>query len=518
MTRSRVSATSLSDYVPLAVFLTVYVLTCLIGAVFLLLNYRPVVALWEYFSGTRVPDLTGSHLVDAVTLLTLSPFSLALGYWIGTRILVRAPKPREWLRTLPWHSPRVSIAQRIFYALALMGALSLARAGAFEKLDAWLSYQAWIDARWNAFAVLSFFEFVNLYTFIPLAAAWCLLSTRGGSFGREVARWVPVVIAVLLALALFQKKAALISLIIVAMAYLLDAARRDPQRVRRGMVVLCVALTGAYFAMVVVPTFNLAVHEEPALQRQRVALLTPRPRPVPTIQPAVETPNRVAVSTAIASAAPGRATGTPAPTASPAPTAVVEEFPPAPQLDSRIGIVVYSILAPLMRTSAPALYYTIVFPEFHPFYGPDFGLDIVCSHRIGCYGLAMPNDNLVVWDYMNPQLHGGSITAPFQFALYSQAGVPGALVGSLALGAVLAVAWRFARSTVIPPIASDVSSAVVILLAINLALDSPRNSIVVSYGALWGLGFVVLASFATLLVPWPISRLGPNSRRHRKQQ
>lgn len=438
MTRPRGSATWLSDHVPLAVFLTVYVLTCLIGAVILLLNYRPVVAPWEYFSGTRVPNLTGSQLVDAVLLLTVPPLLLILGYSVGIRIPVRGTKAREWLRTLPWHPTPVPIAQAIFYALALIGVWSLARAGAFEKLDSWLSYQAWVDARWNAFAVLSFFEFVNLYTFVPLAAAWCVLSTSGGSLRRELARWVPVAIAVLLALALFQKKAALISLILVVTASLLDAARRDPRRVRRGVVLLCVAVTGSYFAMVVVPTFNRAD--------------------------------------------PG-------------------------------SVAVYSILAPLMRTSAPALYYPIVFPEAHPFYGPDLGLDIFCSRRIGCSGLRMADDNLVVWDYMNPSLHGGSIAAPFQFALYSQAGVPGAIVGSLALGLLLAMAWRFARSAVLPPIASSVSGAAVILLSINLALDSPRNSIVVSYGALWAFVFVLFASFATLLVRGPLSRRAPNHAR-----
>lgn len=449
MTRPRGSATWLGDYVPLAVFLTVYVLTCLIGAVILLLNYRPFVVPWEYFSGTPVPHLTESQLVNAVFLLTVPPLLLILSYWIGIRIPVRGTKARDWLRTLPWHPSQVPIAQAIFYALVLIGVWSLARAAAFEKLDTWLSYQAWIDARYNALAVLSFFEFVNLYTFVPLAAAWCVLSSSGGSLRRELARWVPVAIAVLLALALFQKKAALISLILVVTAYLLDTARRDPQRLRRGVVLLCVAVTVGYFAMVVAPTFDLAVHQEPA-----------------------------------------------------------------PQVSQRIvDVAVYSIFAPLTRTSAPALYYLIVFPEAHPFYGPDLGLDIFCSRRIGCSGLRMPDDNLVVWDYMNPSLHGGAIAAPFQFALYSQAGVPGATVGSWALGLLLAVAWRFARSAVLPPIASSVSGAAVILLSINLALDSPRGSIVVSYGALWAFVFVLFASVATLLVTGPLSRRAANHAR-----
>lgn len=458
MTTSHLSR-GFSAYVPLIILLAVYVFTCLVGAIVLLVNYRPVVAVWEYFSGTPVPALGGGEILISVVLLTLPPLILAAGYWIGVRIPIRFRTP-----AVPVRGPRTArVPHAVFYVLAAIGVASLARAGSFAKLDSWLSYQAWVDARWSSFATLSFFEFVNLYTFVPLAASWCAIVTPGGSLRRQLIRWAPAVVAVLLALALFQKKAALISLTLVLAAFLIDRAGRDRGLVRRGVILGCVALAVGYFAMVVVPTFNLAVHDEPALQRARAALVTPRPSPVPS------------------------ATGSPG------------QGNKAMQFDPRISVALYSILAPLMRTSAPALYYPIVFPDSHPFYGPDLGLDVVCSRRIGCSGLRMPDDNLVVWDYMNPSLHGGSITAPFQFALYSQAGIPGALVGSVLLGLLLALTWRFARSDVLPPTVSSLTGAAVVLLALNLALDSPRNSIVVSYGALWAFVFSAFALSATAL-------------------
>jgi len=474
VTDSHVSR-ALGAYVPLVVLLVVYALTCLLGAIVLLVNYRPFVALWEYFSGTNAPRLSGSEILISVTLLVVPPLLMVCGYWLGTRIPVRIG-----VRPLPAGLRRRTspvVAHAVFYVLAIIGIFSLARAGSFTKLDSWLSYQAWVDARWSAFAAMSFFEFVNLYTFVPLAAAWCAIVTPGRSVRRQLVRWAPLVIAILLALALFQKKAALISFILVLAAFLIDQARRDPRFVRRGVILGCVALVAAYFAMVVFPTFNLAVHSEPALQRARAALITPKPRTEP----------------------PGVTVISPAATTTPVVAPDAEEHATAPQVDPRIGVVMYSLLAPLMRTSAPALYYTIVFPDLHAFYGPDVGLDIVCSKRIGCSGLRMPDDNLVVWDYMNPVLHGGSVTAPFQFALYSQAGVPGAVVGSLLLGFVLAVAWRFARSGVLSPIMSSMWGAATVVLSINLALDSPRNSIIVSYGAMWAFLFIVLASLGTFL-------------------
>ena len=77
------------------------------------------------------------------------------------------------------------------------------------------------------------------------------------------------------------------------------------------------------------------------------------------------------------------------------------------------AVLLYSVMAPLTRTSAPAIYYSIVFPERHEFYGLDIGQDILGFGR-------MPDDNRVVWDHMYPGSPGGAVSAPFQFVSYSQ--------------------------------------------------------------------------------------------------
>src|SRR2546428_4528197 len=149
------------------------------------------------------------------------------------------------------------------------------------------------------------------------------------------------------------------------------------------------------------------------------------------------------------------------------------------------GVIPQIAVSVLGRTSAPALTYPAVFPSMHGFYGPDLALDVVCSRRIGCYGRAMPDDNLVVWDRMYPNNPGGSITAPFQFALYSQAGLPWALFGALILGMVLAIWWRAVRSRLFGAPWSELAGAVTIVLVVHLALDSARNALLVSFVALW---------------------------------
>src|SRR4051812_23228763 len=65
---------------PLLCFTLIYCGTCLLGAVLLLVNWRPFVALWEYFSGNVDPTLHGSALRTCLLLLFACPALMWLGY------------------------------------------------------------------------------------------------------------------------------------------------------------------------------------------------------------------------------------------------------------------------------------------------------------------------------------------------------------------------------------------------------------------------------------------------------
>jgi len=154
------------------------------------------------------------------------------------------------------------------------------------------------------------------------------------------------------------------------------------------------------------------------------------------------------------------------------------------------SVVVYSILSPITRTSAPTLYYPIVYPREQPFHGIDVGQDVL---GIG----TASNDNLVVWHAMNPTLEGTS-TAPYQFNLYSQAGLAYALLGSVAIGYVLGLAWRMASA--LPAIWSALGRSLAILLGVYLAIDSARNDVLAAYGVGWAVAFLVALAFLTRFV------------------
>lgn len=415
---------------PLLAFALVYVFTCMLGALLMLSGYREFIGLFQYFSGTAVPNLTTAQVVLVLTLLIVAPLYLWLGFevalWLSPR---RIPALRGITTTLA--SARLEspswLPLVVFCATTGLAIASIARSGSLHSFTAWFDYHSWVQARAHTFRGVTFVEFVNIYLFEPLAAAWVVVTLQQrGPFGVFL-RWAPVAITVAIDLLLFQKKTAESSLLIIVFAWALAAGRSRPRRLRLGAVVTVLVLLTIYFAAVVVPIYSKASGSVCGVQ-------------------GISCSN------------------------------VVTKVP---------AVVLYSALSPLTRTSAPALWYPVIFPRQHHFFPPDVGLDVVGIGRF-------PDDNLVVWHFLNPGAAGTTVV-PFQFTLYSQGGVFVALVGSFVMGFVLALGWRLTLSKVLPQIWSSLLGSMVLLFGVYLAIDSVRNSSIVSYGVCWGLLFIAVA-------------------------
>ena len=100
---------------------------------------------------------------------------------------------------------------------------------------------------------------------------------------------------------------------------------------------------------------------------------------------------------------------------------------------------------------------------------------------------------------MNPTLPGGAVAAPFFFVLYGQVGLFWALVLRLFVGVALGLIWRLllARPR---SIWNSLTAALTLVLAVFLALDSVRNSLLAVYGVLWGLGLIAGVTVAAELI------------------
>jgi hypothetical protein len=465
-------------YLPLFLFLLVYVLSGLVGALLIVANYGPFVSLYEYFSGTRAPTLHGSALADDLLLLLLAPFALSVGYWIGDFAWQR------WAGSRPGRSVRAEsslpawVAHAVFYGLAIAGAVSLARAGAFGRLHSWSDFGSWVHARAANFSHIGFAGFANLYIVLPTAAAWASLVTHGRSLRSHLVRWLPVATTLALSLLLYERKALITVVLIFAFAWFLDLRRagiRGPRWVVAGT---AAAIAAIYFAAVVVPVYSEASH---AVQRAEHVT---------------------------APAAPAE----PAKPAKPGPATTVDRrelqrLAKAINFKSRRqAIAVYALVSPITRSSVPALYYPLIFPREHAFYGPDLGQDVL---GIG----AMPDDNIVVWNVLNPNLPGGTTQVPYQFVLYAQVGTWWTVVWSVAIGALLALAWLASQLPAVSRPWNALVGSMILLLASFLGIDSLRNSVLVSYGVLWGVLFVAAAAMLSASVS--AARTGGLPRRGR---
>jgi hypothetical protein len=427
------------------VYTLAYAGTCLIGAFLLLVDWRPLAAYFEYFSGTESPHLTGPEIATTMVLLVAAPITMWIGFLAVTYIRFH-PVDRAVARIASAKldaPPALPIAT---FAISLTAALvSLVQAGSLSHIGSWLHYADWITARQTIFAHVGFAGFVNIYLLLPLSAAWIAVTRR--LQGRGLAIIVlTTTLAVGVQLLLFQKKAAIVAAVIVltALAVHFTGAAATARRLRWAVPTSVLVMVAAYFALVVLPVYAqtqselTAVAAEGELRRARIPMSS-------------EQRDRL--------------------------RKLAEEV----NLDNRTkALAVYSLLSPLTRTSSASLYYADVFPRRHAFYG--FGL-----------GDGKPTDDTrVVWDYMNPTLPGGTVAAPFQFGMFALWGLAGALAACAAAGAGLALLWRIVVDSFPPRDWQSLGASLVVLLALYLAIDSAQNSILVSYGVFWG--FLVIAA------------------------
>jgi hypothetical protein len=449
--RHRTAIMPLVRYAPVILFSVMYALTCLIGALLLLLDFRPYAALYEHFSGFHAPRNRPDLIPTQLVLLIVPPVLMWVAYVVGSRI--RVPDVGGQLGVLRWRESRTSplLPHIVFYVVAGVGALSLSQSGSIPSLLTWLDPQAALDARYEAFRNLSFFEFVNLYTVVPIAAAWVVLARRASGIGGHILRWLPVIITVGLLLLLFQKRPALNAVILISAAFVLFLQRVNARRAQLMVAVGISALVAVYLVLVMAPAYFET--------NQELSATTTASRDYPV------TPTIGAI-----------------PPAATAPTAVAEG-------GKTPTILLYALIGPLNRTSAFALYYPVIYPEIHPYYGLDVGQDML--GKLPWFDVGpMPDDNIVVWDFLAPTVPGGRVAAPFQFVLFSQVGVLGALIGSVVLGLVLALAWRGAQDPRLPAYWAALAGGLVLLFSIFVAMDSIRNSLLVSYGVFWGFLFL----------------------------
>jgi hypothetical protein len=404
------------------------------------------------FSGATVPDLSTRDTVIALLLLHVGPLLLWAGYELTIRWRAKSAPAPSPLAGAPhvWRG-------RVCFALSAGVAIwSLTRAGGWDRITAWNDYNSYIYARWNLFDQLGFFEFVNLYTVLPVTAAYALVVEKRRSLGLLFAA---VALGLQYPLAL-RKVLISTAALLGSSVYIFKFCGGRPRTSASGRRQLSMWFGGPAALYLLYTALTLQTVFSPNARPFQTDRSEARPpvASVPHIAPSQRRVSFVVDSAAIARVESNRAR----------------------------ALTLYTLLSPLTRTSIAAIAYPAIFPSVLPFYHPDLGQDILGFGR-------MPDDNLVVYQVLWPEHHRGSITAPFHYVLYSQGGLLVAATGSLLLGMVLGGLWRLLVLSVPQPGAvASVGAAAVLLLAVFLAIDSPRNSLIVSYGLAWTIPVLVV--------------------------
>lgn len=460
---------------PFLVFILVYFITCYIGAIVLLFGPKEFSQWYLYFSGARLPDLFSNHLITLLGLLHLPPLVMWLGYETALR-------KRKWstINSILRDTNSFQILGS-FYILSFIFALYvLIKANSFSNLQAWVDYNKWIHARMELFSSISFFGFVNIYSILPLSVAYLVLSTWSYR-GKFRVPFFFVFIGTFLAsqILIFQKKSLLSNLIFLCLSlyvYLYggDTPRRNAT-IGRHLLVFAISTLSLYMlytTLVVVPVVRQTSQSYQPSNRVAEANGLPG-RAKPLKAPSSErSPHGVAEANGL----PGTAKEQAAQKPRPAISFAVEPAPPPANRNK--AVLFYALMAPLTRTSAPAISYPVVYPREHPYYRLDLGQDILG------FG-SMPDDNLIVWNKLWPTTPGGTTMAPYHFVLYAQGGFIVSLVGAFFAGLLLGMWWRTVVAVPRPSITASLLAGLCFLFGIYLALDSARNSIVSSYGLIW---------------------------------
>jgi hypothetical protein len=457
---------------PLTAFFVIYLLTCYIGAMALLVG-PGVVRRWYVFrTAAELPPLSNRDLAVDLILLNVAPVLLALGWWTagraGPRLRLHTMAPRRWIaaRISPWPPVRAwatrvpgvtprPFASLAFVTIALTAYLVVreAMAGGFDLVSGWFGYGRFVAGRAAIVKALSTWDFVAAYTMLPLLVGLLMSAVLLERPRSKVRMGVLAAVAagfLIVNLLLFQKRALLIGLLLIA--FVVVARFRGHGRFRRLRVRgrLIVSIAGGLYLLYIGLLAATLVPAQPPPPSQAVTALA--------IQASQTTFPGLAVTSSTAVTFPSYADA-------------------VSHRRTYNSLPLLFLLAPVTRTPGPAVAYPALYPGRHAYYSVDLGLWVA---GIG----NAPNDNQTSFRLLFPNVSSGTNSVPFMFVLYSQGGLLVALAGAFIVG----VAWRLAwisLSRIVTTGAGACGAALLVLFGINIAQDSVMNSLLVSYGIVW---------------------------------
>jgi len=255
------------DLRPTSGFLAVYLLTCYIGALALLLGPDWIRQWYVYLSGASIDPLSARDVLVVIALLHLGPALLCLGWVAGGRLLARLPASESGQRSVLRGDAPVIVG--LFAASLAYLAVRIGTTDAPSHfVRGWLDYDTLIAQRTALISDLRFADFVLIYSVVPLLAGAIVaaqIAAAGPRAPRLVRGALTLAGVVLLNLALFQKRPLLLAILLIAcvvFAYPPSRARlyahagRNTRRLKRWATIGLLGIYLVYLALLVIPVLR----------------------------------------------------------------------------------------------------------------------------------------------------------------------------------------------------------------------------------------------------------------------
>lgn len=484
-------------WLPLIVFFCIYGVLGGIGSLLLFFQVEPFTSIYLEHSGIVFPVMSVDERQTFLLILLGSPIFLFLGYSFTIFLL---KKLRVHLTISSDLSLPAWMAHLIFYCFFFFAVNSLMKSSAFSGLGSWGSYSQWINLRVSIFNSLSFFEFTNIYRWLPCLSALVILMPVKTRM-EAIARWFPIFLTIIIDFCMYQKIPLLLTLVMGIGSLFLQTVFRDKTRIPKISTKLAISIFGlimVYLVAVFLPSLGTKIQlsSQYLLNKQAKEVVLTNESKMLDVTKSVTTqlaredisnkedtdksqqqPPQVIMNQSTKSIEIKKITSA---SANPL---LTSSIPAIYIFKHPLTKFKYSVFTLFSRLTGPLIYYPVVFPKMTPFYSIDFGQDIL--------GLGnMPNDNQVIWHAMYPN-DTGCAAAPVNFVFYSQGGLFVCFIGMGLVGILLGFFWYFILNASGGIRLRSMVATTLILFTMQLGIDSIRNAMIVSYGYFWALLLIV---------------------------
>lgn len=502
---------------PIIMYVLVLLFTNIIGVALLIWGPLDYWKVSHIFSGVSMPDLYVEDVVMVVCVTVLPLLALIVCYLVGRKVADRICDKSVCETITSRKVYCYNVFSLLIFLYVFMKIFSYVDV---SDVGAWLNNNDFYEKRSILMSGLRFVDFVIIYSILPMAVGWVYCVNKG--MKGKILFVLELFLYVVVNIYIFQKRPLMMGLIFIAAVIVLKDSERfktwNIKRVLKFGIIGLVALYLIYAAGITANTVNEGDREEYLVSVEKADLTElfgkikdVNGEQLSTDETIGEETNKEEIEIAetevqetlsqeeISSDVSQNDVEKPSNKADEE-TSDVESVEPGEVVDKETtNVLVRSFelsndildvprftftqmmayVGMLNRTAYATIVDIVAFPEYQEFYPIDIGLDILG------FGTC-PDENLLAGKILYPGIDNpGSYPVPYYVALYTQGGVLVAIIGSIIVGLSMGFCWGWLLKRM--NVHTILFGALIVSFSTAIAINSGRNALLASDGAIWPL-------------------------------